>query len=99
KAIELSPADHEYYNSRGHVYAARKAFALALGDFTKAIELITKGTKLWDLLHNYYHNRGLTYFAMRNYAQAISDYSQAIDGFSSNAMAFLNRANAYEANW
>ena len=72
KVPEKEIKDADGYHSRGFSYFAKNQYDLAVGDFTKAIELDS----------NYlvaYYNRGVAYFDLGQYDVAIVDFTKAME--------------------
>lgn len=81
---QIDPSYVAAYMSRGAVYAQRRDYALALQDYTSAIQ--RDGS-----LPAAYNNRGIVYAAQQEYERARDDFSQAIELDGSNAAAYSNR--------
>ena len=72
KEPEKEIKDANGYHGRGFSYFAKNQYDLAVGDFTKAIELDS----------NYlvaYYNRGVAYFDLGQYDVAIVDFTKAME--------------------
>ena len=72
KLPEKEIKDADGYHSRGFTHFAKNQYDLAVGDFTKAIELDP----------NYlvaYYNRGVAYFDLGQYDVAITDFTKAME--------------------
>ncbi|GAB1445905.1 hypothetical protein MASR2M41_16380 [Flammeovirgaceae bacterium] len=87
KAIELSPAEGDYWLSRGGVKEKRKDINGAYQDYSQSIVLNEKDEKAWLARANLLYNHG-------NHGAAIKDYDVAIILYEAYAIAFYNRALA-----
>jgi tetratricopeptide (TPR) repeat protein len=76
------------YNRKGIADAKQGNRALAIQDFSKAIELVPNYAQA-------YHNRGLVYFSQGNFGQAIWEFSRAIELDPDYAPVYYDRALAY----
>jgi Tfp pilus assembly protein PilF/uncharacterized membrane protein len=92
EAVRLNGSFAEAYNERGHVRHARKDFAGAMADYTKALELRPNTA----LLHV---NRASVYFSMPqpDHDAALKDLDEAIRLDPSHAEAYNRRANVFAA--
>ena len=71
KAIQASPKNAVYYNSRGLAYYDNKSLDKAIADYNKAIQLDPKFAVA-------YNNRGLAYYYKGAPDRAMADYNKAI---------------------
>lgn len=69
--ILVSP-NHYIYNHRGLVYFTLSEYNKAINDFTKAIELAPKDTRV-------YTNRGLTYRMLKRYDESLKDFNKSLE--------------------
>ncbi|PSL45577.1 tetratricopeptide repeat protein [Chitinophaga niastensis] len=91
KAIELDPKNADAYLERGNIYfKIKKQSDLAFADFNKVIAINPKYS-------NGYLNVGVVHHDKQQYSLAISNYTKAIEADPANLLAYLNRADAYEA--
>lgn len=86
KAIELDPANGDYYQSRGAAYWGLQQNDLALQDLNKAIELTPSSVN--------YGTRGAFYMLTRP-ELAIADLTRAIE-LEPNVFDYMNRAQTYQ---
>lgn len=70
KAVIKFPNESEPYYKRGNIYFLKDELALAIEDFTEALQI--------EKLPNYYIYRGLSYLKQNNYEKVISDLTAAI---------------------
>ena len=78
----------EVYFNRGDAYHRKGDFDLAIGEYTKAIELKLDYT-------NAYNNRGVAYYNKGDYEKAIVDFNRAIDLRPDDAKTYFGRGDAY----
>ncbi len=71
KLITLSP-NHFIYNHRGLVYFTLSEYEKAIDDFTEAIRMEPKDTRV-------YTNRGLTYRMLKKYDLSLKDFEKSIE--------------------
>lgn len=91
KAISLDPKYADAYLERGNIYLNNKKQSdLALADFNKVVE-INPGYS------NGYLNIGVVHHDKQAYSLAIASYTKAIEADPANILAYLNRADAYDA--
>lgn len=76
------------YDNRGDEHNKRGQHALAIADFTTAIELDPKCVGA-------YNNRGIAWHRLGKVGDAIGDYTVAIDLDSKCGEAYYNRGNVY----
>jgi tetratricopeptide (TPR) repeat protein len=91
KAIELNPQLAWAYDGRGLSYYSKGNLEQAIADYNKAIELEPQQAS------PFYNNRGNVYYFRKDYERAITDYSKALELNPRYALAYGNRANAYQA--
>jgi tetratricopeptide (TPR) repeat protein len=91
KAIALNPQFAWAYNGRGLSYYYKGSLDQAIADYNKAIEIDPQAAS------SFYNNRGNVYYFRKDYGRAIADYSKAIELNPRFAIAYGNRANAYQA--
>lgn len=91
KAIELNPQLSGAYSGRGLSYYYKGNIDQAIADYSKAIEIDPQGAS------PFYNNRGTAYYFRKDYQRAIADYTRAIQLNPKYALAYSNRANAYQA--
>jgi tetratricopeptide (TPR) repeat protein len=90
-AIELDPKNADAYLERGNIYLNRKQETdLAMADFNKVVAIDPKYS-------NGYMNTGVIQHNKQQYSLAITNYSKAIEVDPANMLAYLNRADAYDA--
>lgn len=70
--IKADPTNGQAYHKRGMIYHHSGAYAKAVEDFTKAIELEYN-------LESVYESRAGSYLAMGDYDHAIADYTTVLD--------------------
>lgn len=83
EAIQLEPANAEYYYARGILNNGKEKFKIALLDFDKAISLKPKFN-----LFGLYLNRGATYLTLKQNGKALDDFTKATELDPRNASAF-----------
>lgn len=81
--------DFTFYRKRGDESISKGEFDLAVGDYSKAIELNPKDTSA-------YLNRGLAFYKQKSYDRAVSDYDKVIELNPSESMVYFNRGDSYE---
>ena len=87
-ALEINPADADFYFRRGGSYGRLGHYARALEDLDQAVRL--------DSGHvGAYSTRGITYFLLGEYRKALDDHNQAIERFPQIGEFYVNRAKAY----
>ena len=69
--ILVSP-NHYIYNHRGLVYFTLSEYEKAIDDFTTAIEISPKDTRV-------YTNRGLTYRMLKRYDDSLRDFNKSLE--------------------
>lgn len=69
--ILVSP-NHYIYNHRGLVYFTLSEYNKAINDFTTAIKMEPKDTRV-------YTNRGLTYRMLKKYAESLKDFNKSLE--------------------
>ncbi|HOP64027.1 MAG TPA: tetratricopeptide repeat protein [Spirochaetota bacterium] len=69
--ILISP-NHFIYNHRGLVYFTLSEYDKAISDFTKAIEMEPKDTRV-------YTNRGLTFRMLKRYDDSLKDFNKSLE--------------------
>lgn len=88
RAIEMSPGEGAYYNSRAKAYHNKGDYEAAMKDYNKALELSKDNAK-------FLNNRGILYRDMKQYDKAIADHDQAIKLQPLYAEAYNSRAWLY----
>lgn len=78
------------YNNRGLEYHKMRKAQLAIGDFSKAIELNP------DFLKAYLNRAGI-YFEIGNYKEALKDCNEALRIDPDNPNIYINRSMIFEA--
>ena len=68
---------------------------LYLGEYRRAVQVLTKAIELEPDDADIYINRGAAYAALAEYESAIADYNKAIELDPDNATAYNNRGLAY----
>ena len=76
------------YLNRANTYNEKGMYALALQDYTRAIELDYRHAKA-------YNGRGLIYFFNNDYQKAIEDFNKAIEIDPKFSEVYSNRGNTY----
>lgn len=79
----------EVYHAQGYAARKKENYALAIENYTKALNLYPSYFKAL-------FNRGFAYDKVGEYEKAISDYSKAIELEPNNAYAYYNRAISYD---
>jgi len=69
--ILVSP-NHYIYNHRGLVYFTLSEYEKAINDFTAAIKMAPKDTRV-------YTNRGLTYRMLKRYDESLKDFNKSLE--------------------
>jgi len=69
--ILISP-NHYIYNHRGLVYFTLSEYNKAINDFTTAIQMAPKDTRV-------YTNRGLTYRMLKKYDESLKDFNKSLE--------------------
>lgn len=69
--ILVSP-NHYIYNHRGLVYFTLSEYNKAINDFTRAIQMAPKDTRV-------YTNRGLTYRMLKKYDDSLRDFNKSLE--------------------
>jgi tetratricopeptide (TPR) repeat protein len=69
--ILVSP-NHYIYNHRGLVYFTLSEYNKAINDFTMAIQMAPKDTRV-------YTNRGLTYRMLKRYDDSLKDFNKSLE--------------------
>jgi len=69
--ILVSP-NHYIYNHRGLVYFTLSEYEKAINDFTTAIQMSPKDTRV-------YTNRGLTYRMLKRYDESLKDFNKSLE--------------------
>ncbi|MCL2154378.1 MAG: tetratricopeptide repeat protein [Leptospirales bacterium] len=69
--ILVSP-NHYIYNHRGLVYFTLSEYEKAIDDFTTAIHMSPKDTRV-------YTNRGLTYRMLKRYGESLKDFNKSLE--------------------
>jgi putative GTP pyrophosphokinase len=69
--ILVSP-NHYIYNHRGLVYFTLSEYDKAINDFTTAIKMAPKDTRV-------YTNRGLTYRMLKRYDESLKDFNKSLE--------------------
>jgi len=69
--ILISP-NHYIYNHRGLVYFTLSDYEKAINDFTTAIHMAPKDTRV-------YTNRGLTYRMLKKYDESLKDFNKSLE--------------------
>jgi tetratricopeptide (TPR) repeat protein len=87
-AIKLDPKTASEHVDRGDAYSEKKAYDLAIADYTKAIELDPKYGRA-------YNSRGTEHHRKKAYDLAIADYTTAIQLEPKCAFCYRNRGNAH----
>jgi len=85
--IELDPQNSDYYFLRGNLHFDSQQYDLALGDFSKAIEIRPT--------FNLYYNRGLAYGNLQQYDNAVQDYVKALAFNPKDPNVYYYRGNSY----
>ncbi len=85
--IIISP-NHYIYNHRGLVYFSLSQYELALEDFTTAIGIEPRDTRV-------YTNRGLTYRMLKQFELALEDFQQSLELNPLWSDTFYSRALTY----
>ena len=88
RAIEISPRSIFYYN-RGVFYREQGQVELALGDYSKALEINPNYADA-------YGNRGVLYQQQGQVELALADYNQVLEINPNNADAYNNRGALYQ---
>jgi tetratricopeptide (TPR) repeat protein len=88
KAIDLNPANPDYFNNRGDAYFKIWKFEFAEADFKNAIEISPN----YALAHR---NLGLTYSRIVEYDKAIIEFNKAIEIYPNYAEAYYNRGYVF----
>ncbi len=93
KAVTMFPDKSEPYYKRGNIHFHQNHFALALIDFSKAINL--------EKLPDYYTMRGMTYLKLNEIDNVISDLTTAaeLDPAGFTPMAYLGVAYIRNNNY
>jgi len=103
-AIKMSPLDaEEAYAYRGAAYLALNSLNEAIGDFTKALNILKAMTYYFNfskashdnLIFNIYYHRGGAYLNKGDYNSAVNDFTNSIVLQPENADAYNARANSY----
>jgi TonB family protein len=81
--------DFAFYRKRADENVGKGEYALAVNDYSKAIELNPKEVSV-------YLNRGLAHYNQKNYDLAAADYDKAIELNPKDSMLYFNRGNSYE---
>lgn len=81
--------DFAFYRKRADENIGKGEYALAVNDYSKAIELNPKDVSV-------YMNRGLAHYNQKNYDLATADYDKAIELNPKDSMLYFNRGNSYE---
>jgi tetratricopeptide (TPR) repeat protein/GTPase SAR1 family protein len=79
------------YRERGDFHYEQREYALAIADYTRAIDLNPKAML-------YYLNRGVVYVRQGEYALAIADYTRAIDLNLKKELFYKQRKAVYYNN-
>jgi putative GTP pyrophosphokinase len=94
--LAVSPI-HYIFNHRGLVYFALSDYEKAIDDFTHAIDLNSKDTRI-------YTNRGLAYRMLKNYSMALGDFEKSLelnplwpDTFYGRALTYYDMGNVMAA--
>ena len=83
------------YNNRGLTYVDMGAFAEAISDFNKAIEINPRLISVYDNRGAAYKKRGLLYVQKGDLERALSDFNKALELNPDDANAHNNRGNIY----
>jgi predicted Zn-dependent protease len=89
KAAARLKAEQEAYD-----HYDRGCEALDKGNFTEAIDLLTKAAELKKTEALFFRSRGLAYHRMQNYKQADQDLTEALARSTSNESIYIHRAQA-----
>jgi TonB family protein len=81
--------DFAFYRKRADENVGKGEYALAVNDYSKAIELNPKEVSV-------YLNRGLAHYNQKNYDLATADYDKAIELNPKDSMLYFNRGNSFE---
>ena len=107
RGIRLHPTDARLYRHRGHRYITLRCFEKAIGDFTKAADLIkgkpdevepdgmpnAQNIPTSTLQSNIWYHLGLCYFISGKYAEALDAYNKCLVVSKNNDMYVAT------ANW
>ena len=88
QALEINPADADFYFRRGGSYGR-------LGQYDRALEDLDQAVRLDSGHVGAYSTRGITYFLLGEYLKALDDHNQAIERFPQIGEFYVNRAKAY----
>ncbi|HEY0051287.1 MAG TPA: TonB family protein, partial [Pyrinomonadaceae bacterium] len=81
--------DFAFYRKRADENVGKGEYALAVNDYSRAIELNPKEVSV-------YLNRGLAHYNQKNYDLAAADYDKAIELNPKDSMLYFNRGNSFE---
>lgn len=81
--------DFAFYRKRADENVGKGEYALAVNDYSRAIELNPKEVSV-------YLNRGLAHYNQKNYDLAAADYDKAIELNPGDSMLYFNRGNSFE---
>lgn len=102
RAIELIPANSEYYRLRGSAYYIAAYYAHPSGNVVRAIADYDFAIQLNPTNARYFAERGNLYYTVAffknpagDYAKAIDDYSRAIQLQSNTADYYFERGKVY----
>ncbi|MET4140970.1 tetratricopeptide repeat protein [Pedobacter sp. UYP1] len=92
KAIDFGGKNYSYlYNYRGNIYLNNlEKSDLALADYNMAVKLLPKAA-------DGYNNIGAVYGAKEEFTMAITNYTKAIEIDPKYLLAYINRADCYDA--
>jgi len=94
EVLKINPKSANAYRHRGSIYLQRRQYDQAVSDYTKALEIESRGGAAPDA---YYH-RAEAYRRKGQYDEAISDYTRAFEIGSGNPwkhMVIISRGDVY----
>ncbi|MBN8702126.1 MAG: tetratricopeptide repeat protein [Bacteroidetes bacterium] len=89
EGLTKNPSNNEILWARSSVYASKGDYSSAVNDITKVIVSTTNNIPAYLLRADYYIKQG-------QYQSAINDYSKCINIDNSNMQAYFNRAHCFE---
>lgn len=95
KGKRVYPQDDSFPFYLGDLYRVGNSYALAVKEYSKAIELSKLQEEQPVLINTYYFNRATTYIKLKNYKAAISDYKICLKSNPDNPFTNLNLGNCY----
>jgi len=90
RAIEASPAEGTYRETRADIYFRTKEYALAIEDMSEAIRLHPRQA-------SFYAKRGSIYFAINDFGNTEKDYTKALELNPKDAVTYNNRGALYKS--